>query len=72
MPFIPREESLRRLRAQVAKGTPVIGAGAVISSNVFITRSVPSATRVTVKNPELQYRDQMPQEFKQEILDWVI
>lgn len=28
MPFIPREEALRRLRAQVAKGTPIIGAGA--------------------------------------------
>ncbi|HEX9926025.1 MAG TPA: phosphoenolpyruvate hydrolase family protein [Anaerolineae bacterium] len=28
MPFIPREESLRRLRGQVAKGTPIIGAGA--------------------------------------------
>lgn len=28
MPFIPREESLRRLRAQVAQGTPIIGAGA--------------------------------------------
>jgi predicted TIM-barrel enzyme len=28
MPFIPREESLRRLRAQVAAGSPVIGAGA--------------------------------------------
>jgi predicted TIM-barrel enzyme len=28
MPFIPREESLRRLRAQVATGTPIIGAGA--------------------------------------------
>jgi predicted TIM-barrel enzyme len=28
MPFIPREESLRRLRAQVAEGTPIIGAGA--------------------------------------------
>jgi predicted TIM-barrel enzyme len=28
MPFIPREESLRRLRAQVAKGRPIIGAGA--------------------------------------------
>ncbi len=28
MPFIPREESLRRLRAQVAQGTPLIGAGA--------------------------------------------
>lgn len=28
MPFIPREESLKRLQAQVAKGTPIIGAGA--------------------------------------------
>ena len=28
MPFIPREESLRRLRAQLASGKPIIGAGA--------------------------------------------
>ncbi|MBI5684681.1 MAG: phosphoenolpyruvate hydrolase family protein [Verrucomicrobia bacterium] len=28
MPFIPREESLRRLRAQVTAGRPIIGAGA--------------------------------------------
>ncbi|MFN8458771.1 MAG: phosphoenolpyruvate hydrolase family protein [Anaerolineae bacterium] len=28
MPFIPREESLRRLRGQVAGGRPIIGAGA--------------------------------------------
>lgn len=28
MPFIPREESLRKLRAQVAAGRPIIGAGA--------------------------------------------
>src|SRR6478609_873086 len=28
MPFIPREESLRRLRAQVATGRPILGAGA--------------------------------------------
>lgn len=28
MPFIPREESLRKLRAQVASGKPIIGAGA--------------------------------------------
>ena len=28
MPFIPREESLRRLKQQVAKGIPIIGAGA--------------------------------------------
>ena len=28
MPFIPRSESLRRLRAQIASGVPIIGAGA--------------------------------------------
>lgn len=28
MPFIPRQESLKRLRAQVASGKPIIGAGA--------------------------------------------
>ena len=28
MPFIPRAESLRRLRAQVAVGSPIVGAGA--------------------------------------------
>ncbi len=28
MPFIPREESLRKLRSQVAAGKPIIGAGA--------------------------------------------
>ncbi len=28
MPFISREEALRRLRAQVTQGTPIIGAGA--------------------------------------------
>jgi predicted TIM-barrel enzyme len=28
MPFIPRTECLRRLRAQVAQGSPIIGAGA--------------------------------------------
>jgi predicted TIM-barrel enzyme len=28
MPFIPREESLRRLRARAARGEPIIGAGA--------------------------------------------
>jgi predicted TIM-barrel enzyme len=28
MPFIPRQESLRRLRAQVSAGKPIIGAGA--------------------------------------------
>ncbi|MDX1973142.1 MAG: serine acetyltransferase [Candidatus Sumerlaeia bacterium] len=54
-------------------GDTVIGKGAVISGNVFVTKSVPQDTRVTVKNPELQYKDQKPSEFKQEMPnDWVI
>lgn len=59
--------------ASILGGETVIGRGVVISSNVFVTQSVPPRTRVTVKNPELQYRDQKPQEFKQEVpMDWVI
>jgi serine O-acetyltransferase len=51
----------------------VIGKGVVVSSNVFVTKSVPPRTRVTVKNPELQYRDHKPQEFKQDLpSNWVI
>jgi len=45
----------------------------VISSNVFITQSVPPQTRVTVKSLELQYRNRQPQEFRQDPPDdWVI
>jgi serine O-acetyltransferase len=59
--------------ASVLGGDTVIGRGAVISGNVFVTRSVPPFTRVTVRNPELQYKDQRPQEFTQDSsLDWVI
>ena len=59
--------------ASILGGETVIGKGVVISSNVFVTQSVPPRTRVTVKNPELQYKDQRPQEFKQTVpLDWVI
>jgi serine O-acetyltransferase len=59
--------------ASILGGDTVIGRGVVIASNVFVTQSVPPRTRVTVKNPELQYRDQKPQEFKQELpTDWVI
>ncbi|MGA2497802.1 MAG: serine acetyltransferase [Tepidisphaeraceae bacterium] len=59
--------------ASILGGETIIGKGVVISSNVFITQSVPPRTRVTVKNPELQYRDQKPREFRQELpLDWVI
>lgn len=59
--------------ASILGGETVIGKRVVISSNVFVTQSIPSGTRVTVINPELQYRDQKPCEFKQEWpLDWQI
>jgi serine O-acetyltransferase len=59
--------------ASILGGETVIGQEAVISSNVFVTQSVPPQTRVTVKNPELQYRNRQPQEFKQELVDdWMI
>jgi serine O-acetyltransferase len=55
--------------ASVLGGDTVIGEGAILNSNVFVTQSVPAHTRVSTKNPELQYRDKKPTEFKQE-LDW--
>ena len=59
--------------ASILGGDTVIGEGAIINSNVFITQSVPAQTRVSGKNPELQYRDQRPTEFHQELPpDWVI
>jgi serine O-acetyltransferase len=59
--------------ASILGGETVIGKDAVISSNVFVTQSVPTDTRVTVKNPELQYRNRQPQEFKQDVpADWMI
>ncbi len=59
--------------ASILGGDTVIGEEAVISSNVFVTQSVPAQTRVTVKNPELQYRNRQPQEFKQDAVDdWMI
>lgn len=39
MPFISREESLRRLREQVSQGTPIIGAGAGTGISAKFTES---------------------------------
>ncbi|MDR1616776.1 MAG: serine acetyltransferase [Syntrophomonadaceae bacterium] len=41
--------------ASIFGGGTVIGEGVVIGSNAFITKSVPGQTRVSIKNPELQY-----------------
>ncbi len=59
--------------ASILGGETVIGAGATINGNVFITQSVPPNTRVSVKHPELQYRNRPPREFVQELpLDFQI
>lgn len=59
--------------ASILGGDTVIGKGATINGNVFITQSVPPHTRVSVKNPELQYRNRPPREFVQEVpADWQI
>lgn len=42
--------------ASILGGETVIGEGAVIGGNAFLTSSVPPHTRVSIKNPELQFR----------------
>lgn len=42
--------------ASILGGETVIGEGAVIGSNAFLTSSVPEHTRVSIKNPELQFK----------------
>jgi serine O-acetyltransferase len=37
-------------------GNTVIGEGVVIGSNAFIIKSVPAKTKVSIKNPELQFK----------------
>jgi len=59
--------------ASILGGETIIGEGAIIASNVFLTQSVPPRTRVSGKNPELQYKNHAPKEFKQDFSsDWVI
>jgi serine O-acetyltransferase len=64
--------------ASILGGGTVIGEGVVIGSNAFVTKSVPEKTKVSVKNPELQFKaDEQnkweQKEFQQEpIWDFVI
>jgi serine O-acetyltransferase len=46
--------------ATILGGTTVIGKGAIIGGNVFITSSVPSKCTVSLKSPELKYRNHRP------------
>jgi serine O-acetyltransferase len=64
--------------ASILGGTTVIGEGVVIGSNAFVTKSIPEKTKVSVKNPELQYRTDDQHKMEKEELDqstfwdWVI
>jgi serine O-acetyltransferase len=61
--------------ASILGGGTIIGEGVVIGSNAFVTKSVPEKTKVSVKNPELQYNSDGPAhtELSQEgFWDWVI
>jgi serine O-acetyltransferase len=42
--------------ATILGGDTVIGRGAIISGNVFITTSVPAQTIVSMEAPKLSYR----------------
>ena len=43
--------------ASILGGDTVIGEGVIIGGNAFVVKSVPEKTRVSVKNPELQYKN---------------
>ncbi|MGE5404386.1 MAG: serine O-acetyltransferase [Candidatus Saccharibacteria bacterium] len=43
--------------ASILGGETVIGKGVVVGSNVFLTRSVPPGTKVSLKSPELKFKE---------------
>jgi serine O-acetyltransferase len=43
--------------ASILGGSTVIGEGVTIGGNAFVVKSVPENTRVSVRNPELQYKN---------------
>jgi len=43
--------------ASILGGDTIIGEGVVVGGNAFVVKSVPENTRVSVKNPELQFKN---------------
>ena len=43
--------------ASILGGDTIIGEGVIIGGNAFVIKSVPENTRVSVKNPELQFKN---------------
>ena len=59
--------------ASILGGETVIGKNSVIGGNTFITSSVPADTRVSIKNPEMEYYSANKKHVKEEIKqseDW--
>ncbi|KAF1085736.1 Serine acetyltransferase [Sporotomaculum syntrophicum] len=50
-------------------GNTVIGKGATIGSNVFLTKSVPAGTKVSIKIPELMFKGLSPDESSPEYME---
>lgn len=55
--------------ASILGGETVIGAESVIGGNVFITKSVPAGTRVSVKNQELIFKNSADSTLKKQELE---
>ena len=53
--------------ATILGGETVVGEGSVIGGNVWLTRSVPPFTRVTIETPELQVHQKTPPELGADI-----
>ena len=51
--------------ATILGGTTVIGKGSIIGGNVFITSSVPPRCTVSLKSPELKYRNHRPMKVEE-------
>ncbi|HWQ89398.1 MAG TPA: serine acetyltransferase [Desulfitobacteriaceae bacterium] len=49
--------------ASIFGGETIIGRSATIGSNAFITKSVPGGTSVSIKNPELSFKNKVSQEL---------
>ena len=53
--------------ASILGGDTVIGKNTVIGGNTFITGPVPADTRVSIKNPEMEYKTKGQETVKEEI-----
>jgi len=53
--------------ASILGGDTVIGDNSIIGGNTFITASVPEETRVSIKNPEMEYRTTENRVVKEEV-----